>query len=87
MHGYKFHRQKPIGNYIVDFFCSELMLAIEIDGNSHDEKYEKDVLRQKEIERFGVNFLRFSDHEVKTNMKGVLSGIKNWIKEHKGRKI
>lgn len=82
---YDFHGQKPIENYIVDFFCSELMLAIEIDGNSHDDKYEKDILRQKEIEKFGVNFLRFSDREVKANVESVLRGIENWIKEYEGR--
>jgi very-short-patch-repair endonuclease len=48
--GYDFHRQKPIGDYIVDFYCSELLLAIEIDGSSHNEKYEDDVLRQQCLE-------------------------------------
>ena len=36
MHGYDFHRQKPIGNYIADFFCNKLRLVIEIDGSTHD---------------------------------------------------
>ncbi len=43
--GYDFDRQKPIGNYIVDLYCAELMLAIEIDGDSHDHKSEEDLLR------------------------------------------
>ena len=48
MRGYDFHRQKPMDNYIVDFFCSELMLAIEIDGISHEipEKFNQDLTRQ-----------------------------------------
>ncbi|TYC01378.1 MAG: endonuclease domain-containing protein [Kosmotoga sp.] len=48
--GYRFIRQKPIGNYIVDFFCKELFLAIEIDGSTHYEKGEEDIRRQKELE-------------------------------------
>ena len=47
--GCDFHRQKPIGNFIVDFYCSELLLAIEIDGESHYGNEEKDLKRQKEI--------------------------------------
>ncbi len=50
MKGYDFHRQKPIDNYIVDFFCNELMLAVEIDGDSHDYKIEDDEKRQKQME-------------------------------------
>lgn len=48
MKGYDFHRQKPLGNYIVDFYCNELMLAIEIDGDSHDndKAFEDDIFRQ-----------------------------------------
>lgn len=55
--GYDFHRQKPIDEYVVDFFCPELMLAIEIDGDSHEGKLWEDDIRQQEIERYGVYFL------------------------------
>ncbi|MFA4853047.1 MAG: endonuclease domain-containing protein [Bacteroidales bacterium] len=79
MHGYDFHRQKPLDNYIVDFFCNELMLAIEIDGDSHDNKYHHDVKRQTEIESYGISFLRFPDMDVKRNMPEVLRIIENWI--------
>ena len=49
MYGYDFHRQKPIDNYILDFFCYELMLGIEVDGYSHEflEVYEKDLIKEK----------------------------------------
>jgi very-short-patch-repair endonuclease len=80
--GYDFHRQRPIDNYIVDFYCSELFLAIEIDGNSHDVKLEEDENRQKRLESLGVRVLRFQDREVKQNMQGVLMAIEEWIKEH-----
>lgn len=56
--GYDFHRQKPIDEYIVDFYCSELELVIEIDGSSHSEKFEKDFERQKKLESFGLNFFK-----------------------------
>ncbi len=82
MMGYDFHRQKPIDNYIVDFFCQELMLAIEIDGNSHYGKYKKDVKRQKRLESLGIRFLRIGDKDIKKNLDGVLHGIKGWITEH-----
>lgn len=79
MLGYDFHRQKPIDEYVVDFFCPQLMLAIEIDGASHEGNQEKDSRRQKEIERYGISFLRFSDTEVKQNLSGVLTYIREWI--------
>jgi very-short-patch-repair endonuclease len=79
MLGFDFDRQKPIGNYIVDFFCSDLMLAIEIDGESHSVKGEQDVLRQKRLEEEGIHFLRFEDKAVKRDMKSVLDCIQRWI--------
>ena len=69
--GVQFHRQVPMLEYIVDFYCHELMLAIEIDGDSHLYKYEYDVKRQGELEQQGVVFLRFSDLDVKQNMFSV----------------
>ena len=80
--GYDFHRQKPIDEYIVDFFCSNLNLIIEIDGESHDRKSEEDKRRQSRLESLGFYFLRFWDSEVKQNMEGVLLVIEGWIKEH-----
>ena len=57
--GYDFHRQKPVGNYIIDFFCNELRLAIEIDGCSHGYKEVEDEIRQKELEKLGIRFFSF----------------------------
>jgi very-short-patch-repair endonuclease len=82
MMGYDFHRQKPLDRFIVDFFCHELMLAIEIDGDSHDLKEEEDVYRQKRLEAIGVRFLRFDDRDVKNNIKKVLQTIKEWINQN-----
>jgi len=83
LHGFDFDRQKPIDNFIVDFFCNELMLAIEIDGDSHDYKMDYDRSRQKRLESLGVRFLRFQDLDIKTNMEGILVEIENWILQHK----
>ena len=85
MGGYDFDRQKIIGNFIVDFFCNELMLAIEIDGDSHNLKTDQDEERQKILEGSGVRFLRFTDEEVKKNLEGVVVAIELWIRE-KGEK-
>ncbi|MCB9360898.1 MAG: endonuclease domain-containing protein [Flavobacteriales bacterium] len=81
MLGYDFDRQRPIDDFIVDFYCKDLQLAIEVDGASHniDEVYEKDVLRQKRLESLGVKFLRFEDNEVKKDMNNVLRTIEGWI--------
>ena len=87
MLGYDFDRQRPIGEFIVDFYCKDLLLAIEIDGSTHDheEAFVKDQKRQQELEKLGVHFLRFDDREVKENMLNVLRTIKSWILEWEER--
>ncbi len=82
MRGYDFHRQKPIDNFVVDFFCPKLMLAIEIDGVSHIFREQKDAARQQKIESLGVRFLRFDDLDVKFRMDEVLKTIEEWIIAH-----
>ena len=83
MLGYKFLRQKPVGNYIVDFFCNRLKLAIEIDGDSHTEdRFEYDMNRQKWLELKGISVLRFDDLEVKKDMDNVLMALEGWIRNH-----
>ncbi len=82
MFNYDFDRQKPIDDYVVDFFCNELMLAIEIDGNTHNYKIEEDITRQKRLESLGIRFLRFTDRDVKQNIEGVVTTVKSWIREH-----
>jgi very-short-patch-repair endonuclease len=82
--GCDFHRQKPIGNYIVDFFCPGLKLAIEIDGASHLGRTQEDMKRQKELESLSIRFLRFQDIEVKQDLGAVIATIRDWIlKERK----
>jgi very-short-patch-repair endonuclease len=86
MLGYDFHRQKPIDEYVVDFYCPKLMLVLEIDGASHEGKQQEDTKRQRDIERYGISFLRFPDSEVKQNLSGVLEFIREWIIARHGAK-
>ncbi len=79
---YDFDRQRPIDNFIVDFFCNELMLAIEVDGDTHNYRISQDIERQKRLEGLGVRFLRFTDQEVRENIEGVVTMIENWIREN-----
>ena len=83
--GIEFHRQVPIDAYIVDFYCHELMLAIEIDGNSHlfEDIAVNDVERQHKLEKLGVNFIRFEDKDVKRQMFMVLNALENKIEQLK----
>ena len=81
MHGFDFDRQKPIDQYIVDFYCKELMLAIEIDGKYHDFQFRYDLKRQKRLESFGIYFLRFTETEVLNDIDNVLRVIGIWISE------
>ncbi len=77
--GFDFDRQKPIDRYIVDFFSSELMLVVEIDGRSHKLKGEGDDARQQRLESLDVRLLRFDDRLVKTDINSVILTIDNWI--------
>ncbi len=81
--GFDFDRQRPIDNYIVDFYCKDLQLAIEIDGESHYGNEDADETRQKKLESLGVRFLRFDDSEVRFKLDKVVSDIEKWIDENK----
>ncbi len=83
MYGYDFHRQKPIDNYILDFFCYDLMLGIEVDGYSHEilEVYNKDIVKEKRMNELGITILRFSDFEVLSDMENVIRAIEFYILE------
>ena len=68
-------------DYIVDFYCHELMLAIEVDGSSHHsarvQRYDK--RRQKRLEKQGVRFLRIDDLRIKQDIGEVVREITAWI--------
>lgn len=81
--GYKFNRQKPLGKYIVDFYCKKLNLVIEVDGDSHyhQDSIVKDAIRQQALEEFELHILRFADLDVKKQMPFVLDSIYSFIEE------
>lgn len=75
--GYHFYRQKPIGDYIVDFYCPKVKLVIEVDDSQHfsDETTEYDRIRDEHIRSLGLRVLRFTNTEVLTNIEGVIESI------------
>jgi len=81
--GFDFDRQRFIDEYIVDFYCRDLMLAIEVDGMSHnnEEAFVKDQTRQQKLENFGIKFLRFTEAEMKNDMFNVLRSIETTVIE------
>jgi very-short-patch-repair endonuclease len=66
--GVGFKRQRPIGNFIVDFFSQEIGLIIEIDGSSHFNKGDYDAFRDSKLKSFGFTIIRFSEGEVLNNI-------------------
>ena len=81
MYGYDFHRQKPLLKYIADFYCHDLDLIIEIDGqyHNHEEVYELDLQREKELEAYDLTIIRFTEQEVRKDMVNVLRTIEGFI--------
>ena len=77
LNGYRFYRQKPIGDYIVDFFCPKAKLVIEVDGGQHlsDEATGYDRVRDECMSSAGLKVLRFTNIDVLTNIEGVVESI------------
>ena len=67
----KFTRQKPLHEYIVDFYCPELMIAIEIDGDTHADQQQYDKRRTEILNKYGVEVIRYTNAEVLNNLEGV----------------
>ena len=78
---FKFLKQRPIDNFIVDFYCSALKLVIEIDGDSHftTEAKEYDEVRTKVLEGYGLKVIRFTNDEVLNNLEGVCQQIEKFF--------
>lgn len=75
--GVKFRRQHPIDSYILDFYCPELRLAIEIDGDVHalPDQIVKDALREQHLRTQEITVFRVTNNEVRTNLNGALEKI------------
>ncbi|HEY0039531.1 MAG TPA: endonuclease domain-containing protein [Flavisolibacter sp.] len=87
MKGYQFNRQKPLGEYIVDFYCKPLHLVIEVDGGYHFEPSQlvKDKERQSILEDMGLRFLRFEEMQVRKDMDVVLRKIAAYAEEYEAK--
>ena len=81
--GYTFNRQKPIGNFIADFYCKELNLVIEVDGGSHffDDILQKDEIKQRELEKLDLTILRLKENEVRFHRTQVVEAICNQVEQ------
>lgn len=82
--GCKFRRQHGIGVFIVDFYCPEIKLAIEIDGATHGTEAEREYDRRREeyVELYRIHFLRFTNSDVYNNLDGVLTMIAGAVKKN-----
>jgi very-short-patch-repair endonuclease len=80
-----FNRQKPLGEYIVDFYCHEYRLVVEIDGDSHytEEAQIKDQKRTAFLESKGLTVVRFTNREVARNIEGVMESLENLLNKIK----
>lgn len=81
--GVQFYRQKPLLNFIVDFYCSKAQFVIELDGGQHfePEYLQKDIDRDKALRELGLLVLRIDNRQVLTEMDGVLSVIDRVVEE------
>lgn len=86
--GERFLRQYSVDQYILDFYCPRLKLAIEVDGDSHFRPgaQEQDAARQKHVQAFGIRFLRFTNEDVCRNIDGVCQAIFDKIEERQNSK-
>jgi len=82
MLGHKFKRQYSVDHYVIDFYCPELKLAVEIDGASHNEptRRENDISRQEYLESFDIKFVRIKDEELFGNPNKAFNKIEDAIK-------
>lgn len=73
--GYKFSRQKPVNRFILDFYCSKLNLAIEIDGGYHIKKKGTDEMRDRFLYQIGIHTIRFTNEEILNDLDYVNSKL------------
>jgi very-short-patch-repair endonuclease len=81
--GWKFKRQAPIDRFVVDFFCADAKLIVELDSGQHDHNRARDADRTRILESMGYLVLRFWNHDVMGNMDGVLEEILSTVDQHK----
>jgi very-short-patch-repair endonuclease len=75
--GLDFDRQKIIGNYIVDFYCAQQQVVLEVDGSSHDNKIDYDAQRDAFLIGLDLTVIHLRDSDVKKNLSGVIDFLRN----------
>ncbi len=81
IHNIRFLRQYSVNHFIIDFYAPKIKLAIEADGSSHIGKEKYDLERQKYIEAFGIEFIRFTNEQVRGNTDKVVKEIEDVVKD------
>ena len=81
--GFKFLRQKPIYRFILDFYCKELLMVIEVDGGYHEKRKNIDFERDKFIKSLNIETLRISNDEILKDLEVVKDRIMEFIKRRK----
>ncbi len=87
LRGYSFLRQRPLENYIVDFFCKDLKLIIELDGEIHKFQKGKDKKRDEEIKGFGYSIMRFDNEDIMNGLPNVVRTLENFVDEFEIKRI
>ncbi len=84
----RFIRQKPIDNYILDFYCPEKKIGIEVDGSQHytEEGLEYDRIRTEKLNAYKIEIIRFTNQEIRKNFNEVCEYIENIINNRKNKK-
>ncbi|MBO4584265.1 MAG: endonuclease domain-containing protein [Clostridia bacterium] len=79
----RFQRQKAIYDYIVDFYCAQVKLVVELDGGGHysEEQAVKDAARTAELEKMGIKVIRVCNTDVDDNLRGVCEYIEYVVKQ------
>ena len=85
--GYRFLRQYSVDHFVIDFYCPELKLAVELDGDVHNlpEQKEYDIARQKYLEKYGIKFIRITNEEFLGNPNKAFDKIEEAIKNISGK--
>jgi very-short-patch-repair endonuclease len=79
--GVRFRRQHPINFFVADFYCHEVKLVVEVDGEIHKDKIDYDDGRSAEMEKFGIEVIRFTNYEVENSMEKVTDKIEMTVNE------
>jgi len=87
LRGYPFLRQRPIGSYIVDFFCKDLKLIVELDGEIHKFRKSKDRDRENKLKEYGYSIIRFNNEDILHGLPNVIQTLETFIDEFESKKV